>query len=786
MSNEVMGNTKAELLQWMKGKNRTFGWGALIAMDRSTVNNAFREQYISSFSKNSYMPAISATAKPGDNTYVIFDQCVLSEPMLSFLDSSIADSEPVANLTMEVVGGREMTLEYSNNDDAECRRVIQVNALNPTTLAVKTALKIQAEAGTVGAIVVDLKEGKRYDVSSSNTAMESKLSGDAFQKEFATWPDDQRIWEVNKLVGNEGSLSVEDFVIRCQKAPGSTSRGASNYGDGSVVIFVQTTKSKRGTAPTTEEELRYLIPDDDSNPYTVTTVVSQTAMLAAITDSVFEPTADRWVVRRFEYDDSQIGNERIEFNRGAVKRDSSLFSIDNYEAGLEGWSGINDRDIWELAHSYGGSSAQFYVEHRAGAPDLYCFKFSLDAYLDHFSVYLNGVLVDREKHVRFDGAAVGRASAVLDVGSQSIRVAPAQGLISYAQADVKSYTANINRDKLTIAFNRIGSDSLLRIVEGFGDRATPIALLPLNSILFQGAYTNRLSELHQPHDSVMFGHVAPQATAFEINDPLLVMGAGRLHRFAISGSNTGVTWTVDNLPDEEAPTGSIDSSGRYTAPSREQIAGVQTRVKITARKAGASASALVTVVRKEINVNPLVQFVIPGSTCDLVAGSLGASRTWGAIDPAKGSLRDSTTAGRDKTFVAPAVGAKGVTLDLVPITVTSDGVTETAYVGVVHNSATLNLVTGPIDVAARKVKLTAMWTGEEEEDVAWEVIAGCGTIDPSTGELTADEFPVEPFVMVLCTYAPKIKGYLVLPLPLAPYPKKSDLPETFQARLLLS
>jgi hypothetical protein len=782
MSNEMNGNSKAELLQWMAGGNKTFGWGALVAMDRSTVNQAFREQYITGFSNDSYMPAISTQAKTGDNTYVIFDQCVLSAPMLSFLDAKITDSTPVGNLTMEVVGGREMTLLYSNNENAECRKLIQVNALNPTTLAVKIALEKKSVPGSVGTIVVDLKNGTSYDLSSSNSALESLLSGAAFQKDFATWPDAKRIWEINKLVTNEGGLSVEDFEIRCQRAPGAASRTATNYGDGAIVVFVQTKDTQKGAFPSTEDSLRYLVPTDDQSQYTVTTVVSRLAVLVSVSQDVFRSTGnphEAWVIEDFVFRPPRMGDETLDCYAGMVVRLTRYWPIGRYVTAFSGRVGGVTNGFWQVDGRSIKATLSFEGEKVR-------FDFGLFNHPEGFTITELGAVLDYRIPAVVSGSDTGLANLSLNVAEQSVAFTPASAVFGHCTVTVDRYAAVIEERELVGVLEFSAELAFHQIVRGFGERTTNIALLPLNSLLFQGPYANRLSSLHIPHDMALFGHVAPEATALEITTPLLVMGAGRSHQFAISGSNAGVTWSVDNLPGETQAKGSIDTSGRYIAPAREQINDVQVRVKITARKAGATASALVTVVRKEINVNPLVQFVTPGSTCELVAGSLGASRTWEAIDPAQGELRDNAAEGRDKTFVAPAAPINRVTLDLVPINVTSDGVTETAYVGVVHNNPTLTLVTGPIDVAARRVKLAAMWSGEEETYVTWEVIAGSGTIDVSTGELVADEFPSEPFVLVVCTYDARTKGYLLLPLPLAPYPKKSELPETFQAPLLLS
>jgi hypothetical protein len=87
----VMGNSKAELLAWMKGSSKTLGWDALVAFDRATINDVFREQYITGFTAGSYFPTISNIESLAGNDARLFDECVLSEPLLSFDNASVVD-----------------------------------------------------------------------------------------------------------------------------------------------------------------------------------------------------------------------------------------------------------------------------------------------------------------------------------------------------------------------------------------------------------------------------------------------------------------------------------------------------------------------------------------------------------------------------------------------------------------------------------------------------------------------------------------------------------------------
>jgi hypothetical protein len=252
------------------------------------------------------------------------------------------------------------------------------------------------------------------------------------------------------------------------------------------------------------------------------------------------------------------------------------------------------------------------------------------------------------------------------------------------------------------------------------------------------------------------------------------------HSFKVNSTSTSIRWKVENIPGDISFAGAINAvTGVYTAPTAEQIEGLQLRVKVTAYEGGYSTSALVTVLRRPVNINPRIQFIGAGASCDLSAGAMpGLAKTWTAVPAALGTLTQSSLANRDKRFTAPAKKI-GVALDVVPITVTAGGKSESAYVCVIHDASIILVTAGTIDIGRQTVQLQAELIALPIEiTFTWSVVAGSGSISAS-GLLSADAEPSEPFVLVTATgqaLGVELMGYICLPLPLAPFPLHETLP----------
>lgn len=777
-NNQILGNSKAELLEWMKGSSKTLGWDALIAVDRATINDVFREHYIELFDGGTPFPEITAGVKINDSAYRYFDRCVLSPPMLSFVDAKITDSRPVCNLSMEISGGREVTLEYYGATQATALKISYITGINPSRLDMQAPVERRQVSGAVGAISVDLDHGVNYAVSSGVSELEVALTGALFKREIAAWPPEDRIWDINQLVSVAGPLTVESFEFRCQQGPGASTKAAENYGDGAVIAFIQTKRGERGTLPTNEEALKYLVPDDDGESYSVTTVINFHSLASCVAYDLFLSAPPEY----FSPPYTPLVSELSGFS--AFFYDSGVMSYPEFHAPVAGSS--NYVRLKDVAWGMGESERPLFllssdsVDFDSG--DIYNFGcLALGYYLCtdiDYQEFRNNRWHDFRAALEASVSRKFRYS--LDTEAQKMKpslIRENQSNISATDRPAEDEPERAGGQSVLNAAQHVLHLNLAFIADSAVASLPDIALLPLNSLLFSGHKKNYLTEHSRPFDTVLFGHIAPSITAFEITDAMLILGPGRQHPFQINTSTVTVTWSVSNIPGEAGlPTGVINATtGAYVAPAADQIPGSQVRVKVTARSASLHASALVTVVAKELSINPLVQMIRTGNSCDLVARSLyGGSQVW-EVDPAKGSLANSPNPDRTKRFTAPDSPAPGTSLDLVEVKVTADGITEKAYVGVIHHNPVITVQAGTIDVAAQKVTLSGLMQGTPVPGITWRKLAGSGEIDAETGIFTAGAFLAEPFVVIQAeAFGGVLTGYLLLPLPLAPYPARPD------------
>jgi len=789
VDNQILGNTKADLLKWMEAGNSTLEWDGLLAFDRATINRAFLQQYIERFSSSAMFPEVDQTANLTLGAYRIFDRCMLSEPRMSFAAARITDAEAAGKLSMDIHSGREMTLDYRVTDDPKVDSISQITAVDGPVLEVDLPFANLPDAGYVGVLGVDLSAGKGYTLSSGQSSFEAELTGTFFRDVFAKWPADKRRWVINKVPPNNGAVAIENFFIRVQAAPGATVRSAENYGDGAVVVFLQMKGSERGTYPAGENQLHYLIPND-AEQFTATTILTAKRFLRAITKNYFAISNSTVVAKPMVFVDGS-SDLQLKASSGALRHWSGIETVQVGETDrrLEYWlegDPVQNEDCYYVRTN---GEFQVVVELRrdsdagddTGGNISLAIMYELENYRvtvgwrevtsgDLGPVYHNDLTLSQPISTEFKVAISG--GGLLSTYSRT----------DYTWLDVD----NVDFTDLGAVLNIGPSISLGRLydlpnrIKNVLPQELTFDLSPLNNFLMTGDYATTLTSLAAPHDVALFGHVAQKHLTFSITPLLQLMAHSTQHTFKVNSTSTSIRWKVENIPGENFFAGAINAvTGVYTAPAAEQIEGLQVRIKVTAYEGGYSTSALVTVLKRPVNINPRVQFISAGASCDLSAGAMpGLAKTWTEVPAVLGKLTQSSLAKRDKRFTAPAL-KKGVTLDVVPITVTAGGKSESAYVCVRHDVSIIIVTAGTINVGRQTVQLQAEVIALPiEVTFTWRVVAGSGSISAS-GLLSADAEPSEPFVLVTATgeaLGVELVGYICLPLPLAPFPLHEDLP----------
>jgi hypothetical protein len=156
--------------------------------------------------------------------------------------------------------------------------------------------------------------------------------------------------------------------------------------------------------------------------------------------------------------------------------------------------------------------------------------------------------------------------------------------------------------------------------------------------------------------------------------------AGATQQFAatVQGtSNTAVTWSVDSVSGGNSGSGTVNSSGVYTAPSQ---AGSHTVTATSVADTTKSASASVTVnVNTGLTVTPAEATVAPSGTQQFTASS---SATW-KVDGVAGGNSSTGTITSGGKYTAPfAVGAHTITAT----STANSSLTGTSSVTVINSS----------------------------------------------------------------------------------------------------
>ena len=777
--NAIQANSKAELLEWLKSGSQTLGWDAILAVDRGTINNAFRDQYVQGASVEGGYPAVSAIVPLISPRYVIFSECVFGEPIISFENASILSSHSPVRMAIPVIGGRELEVEYGATPSV--RAIKQCNVMARRVLEFDATLEIVAEPGSVGVMCVDLTKGTNYRLTSTGSETEQQVAGEALRVAFEqAWTPQQRRWVVSRVNSTPGELEVASFSIRSQAAPGATQRTAANYGDGAVVAFVTMRGGESGRYPGSESQLKYLVPGDGPL-FTASVLINSKKFLLALGNSLFRST-NQWVNNAGRFEGfGNPGYQSLKSIGGEVWRDSNP-----HRANAGHWVKPLPGRGWSLwgGDRYPCSIRLSLIADSTGDLNVLRFGLSMNGCSDWLQVSTldNFKFGSHEYFIR--GGFEAKTKIVLDVVRQSISTtdvfdtvqsqtsisSPGYSTSMASWAEVSAVMTPLTAGRISVAGRKIGL------------RSTLLDLFPVNSLLFSGAYQVRLSEIASPNDFIMFGHVGTRPNTFVISTPLPIIAAGEIHRFGTTSSESGMTWAVDNLPGETCPVGRIHpQTGIYTTPSRSEIRGAQVRVHVTASKGAFTATALMTVVKQPLCVNPLIKYVQIGDYLDLSTSTLSAGTlTWSPVPDAQGQLIDSPLGAGYKRFVAPTVATRYKGVDLVKLRVTAGRESADAYVAVIHSPVAIQIRTDAMDTTGQTIRLSAWMTGEElpPEIVEWKVLGGAGTIDDE-GVLSCPVNPQEPFVMVMATATEDNRSYfdyLLLPLPLAPLPDRPGRP----------
>jgi hypothetical protein len=771
----MSNNSKKELLEWLALKPRTQGWGAVVAYDRNKCNNLLLQDYINKFTLDSYLPPINKSVPTGSANWEHLHDWVTDVPRLSFEDSSTTAGGTV-NLRMAVIGGTQVRIDNATG----VKRAIAIHSIDalehPELIADQVKLsKISGAVGKdAGEVVLDLGDVDtakgNWELTFANTQFERDLGGLFFKKYYKEADKEKRLYHLGKISYTEQQLlKPASFTLRTITANGAHSKTANNFGDGAVELFVCMEGDQEGAMPPDDDWIG-LVPDDATEEYDSTILLSNDLLMRRV---VVDGLSDSFVpAPSFEqaYDDKGFFKSII-----AKSGPAALYSPKFF--GKAGGYDIEVNEIMYLAWAHRESLRVSLQDDRS---------IKLD-WMDASQIRKMSCVIRKDgqdRYLAFDSYLGVEANIVFEIDSNtgSILASPKNFkfllrmiMVQDVAAEVKHFLTS-DQGEYANFVRRFLQDTPGLL---FGN-SVEINAFVLNSILFTGYGSVRPKSVDLPGDLVIFSRFS----VFTITTPEHLMGHGATHTFRVSPDYKGkVQWSVAAIPGNVGAIGTITENGVYTSPSITDIPGTFTRVRVTAKdlQSQYSSSALVTVVARDITVNPVVQIcnASNGSTLEtrtLSANTLGEGRLEWKVKAGSGTIPSTANSEGKNTYTAGQRdnSAGALRVDEIEVRNLATQKTQSSYVVVTHDSSELLTVTMVMEESsfpAGKVKLVVL-RREEEVPVDWEVVVGNGEIDDS-GMYTGRDGQ-HRFALIVATQKNDEyrKGWIILPWPLFELPDK--------------
>lgn len=775
----MAGLTKNELITWLREKPQTMGWGAILAFNRTDTNTVLLQEYIDRFSTGHFLPPVEGYVGDSDTVGQFITDYVLDYPRLSFQVENTEEKIASALLTMKVVGGTQVTFADVPGG-REATRIEVVDPLNGPELTLNVYLaNAPATVNSAGKVLLDLSKSSDFSLSYSDFAREQRLGGEFFQTLFEDLDDAERVMVISEITkDSNSSIKPETLKIRTQSAPGAKTRGAENYGDGAVVVYVAMEGEAPGGNP--DGSFKYLIPNDSGKSYGATILLGNKFLLETMGREL-------------------LGRDYIGFGAWTTKVTASKF----WEMNPAGGHLVNSSFTFRFGSdaAYSGSISSPFNWDGAQGGDYMHFTIKNDAvdvsYLRSTAEWCNIVRCWDDQNRTFDAGLSAAITAhvarpyTLNATAQVIE--PGQTVV-----DNVTFKSGVGEgfDHQDFALQGYSSNQQRYDAEKLGELGgsfsrlltflPPVNTFVLHSLLFRSKDAVVLDDMAMPGDMAIFGRVGPAQTKFTLDPLQPLIGTSETVPFkTIPGGQSGLTWKVENILGGTGDPGTINtSSGLYTAPA--SIEGASTRVKVTASGSGHSSSALVSVVVNDITVSPLIQGCDGGHTRTLSAGTKGTGvLTWSLKTPGNGGKLEAGENGKQVYTAPTALGDKAWFVEEIVVKNQLTNKTKSAWIMVALVTLPLAIVKdASVSLPAGQIKLYAK-SGTSTippAEVTWKLLAGAGN-DPVDGLYTQPERLDQRFALLLASWPPspehvpdlKLEGYVLLPLPLFDYPQE-ELP----------
>ncbi|MDQ0127243.1 hypothetical protein J2W17_006243 [Pseudomonas lini] len=774
-----MANSKKELLEWLALKPRTAGWGAVVAYDRSKCNNLLLQDYINKFTTHSYLEPINEPVAVGDANWQHLSDWVTDVPRLSFENSSKAAGGE-ASMKMAVIGGTQVAIDNIQGH----KRAIAVHSIDaldhPELIAENVLLsKTSGTVGNAGDVVLDLGAPETakgtWELTFANTRHERRIGGEFFKQYFKGADKEKRLYHLGKIAyTNQQYLKPASFSLRTTTAKGAELSTADNFGDGSVELFIAMRGDQEGGMPPSDDWMGLNVGEEDctiliSNKILMKNCILPGARLYAADGYLqLQEIIERGFI---SYSTTRDGG-RLELQYDLIHVGDKI--LDPYYDWTE--LGYGNYKVSLLAVSQGAPKLRVAWADRKDMPIPVAVKNSNSELLGYSSIGLNRV-VNADYGFEVDPSS-GGVKFILDKSTVTADF-PYDTLSKWLNADERRRALESLRAQIIRKYTDI--------LEKIPDLVPSIDVFVLNSILFNSHTHITMKTSSIPGDLVVFGQFSHP---FMITSLEHLMGCGAKHTFTVSKDFTGkVKWSVAAIPGSIGEIGTIDEdSGEYSSPALVDIPGTFTRVMVMATDTASnySSTALVTVVVRDLTVNPVVQ-ICSASTEDasvnrmLSAHSLGEGILQWEVKRGTGTIPTRDGGDGKNTYTAglkdPSVEGSFL-IDEIEVMNLATRKTQTSYVVVTHYQADLT-ITIDMDNSSfpeGKAKLVARDGRDRPVAAVWDVAEGNGCID-SDGLYTGDPDGQQRFALITARLgggADTKDGWIILPWPLFELFNKPD------------
>ncbi|WP_166367088.1 hypothetical protein [Pseudomonas akapageensis] len=286
----MAGNSKNELLERLARGPATFGWGAILAFDRSRINQLLQQQFLSNFNDLSFLLPMDGSFYTDSDRIeqITLRSLVLGEPRLSFESSVIASSE--VTVTMKILAGSYSASEHLRVAPPLLIESFSIREDMGYELRMTASLAVvEGEIDGRGRVSLDLSQGTRFSCNLGAGDHAQASIGEFIERQIKAHPAYKRMFMIGVLDFNDyNPLSPRKFYLRTQAAPGATDVRSARYGDGMLALFIQLrANDEPGSLPVDDRTLPYLIPDDvaGGQPLYSSTLLIQKRLIPFIDDA---------------------------------------------------------------------------------------------------------------------------------------------------------------------------------------------------------------------------------------------------------------------------------------------------------------------------------------------------------------------------------------------------------------------------------------------------------------------------------------------------------------------